>query len=85
MNPYLEVCLSHKISAKDTPTEPLDGEPRDSVARQPGERIRKGIEALWRTPLTAHGAGPAHEQREARGIRRRRARAATLARPPAVF
>ena len=47
--------------------EPLDGEPRDSVARQPGERIRKGIEALRRTPLTAHGAGPAHEQRETRG------------------
>ena len=83
MNPYLEVCLSHKISAKDTPTEPLDGEPRDSVARQPGERIRKGIEALRRTPLTTHGTGPAHEQHEARGIRRRRTRAATLARPPA--
>ena len=56
MNPYLEVCLSHKISAKNTPTEPLDGKPRDSVARQPGERIRKGIKALRRTPLTAHGA-----------------------------
>ena len=67
MNPYLEVCLSHKISAKDTPTEPLDGEPRDLVARQPGERIRKGFKALRRTPLTAHGAGPAHEQRETRG------------------
>ena len=43
MNPYLEVCLSHKISAKDTPTEPLDGEPHDSVAWHPGERTRKGI------------------------------------------
>ena len=74
MNPYLEMCLSHKISAKDTPTEPLDGEPRDSVARQPGERIRKGIKALRRTVRDPRLSSARLAASEGGGLGRRRSR-----------
>jgi len=37
--------------------EPLDGEPRDSVARQPGERVRKGRQAAHQE---AEPSGLAH-------------------------